>query len=237
MMGVERNYLDTCLKNEVFFTALQGSQNQNLASANSDVDTYTIVIPTFDNLVKERQVSRVSNYSDGENKVMDIRKYTLSLKKQAVNVIETLFTDDFIVKSEYEDLWRELRNNREKIGRSNPLKFATTIIGTIRNLHGGPDKISKLASRAVYMTEMLEKYVNGESLANCYWCSKRDEILNIRYGTTAEEASAIYGEALYNANKLYEKMKASYIYADNEEVCEFLDYISKEAIRRYIYDY
>ena len=78
-----------------FITLLQGSQNYNLDDENSDVDTKSIVIPTWRKMVLDKQpLSTTLEMPDSSHvDIKDAREMIACYKKQNVNFVETLFTD------------------------------------------------------------------------------------------------------------------------------------------------
>lgn len=100
---------------EIFGIFLYGSQNYGLATANSDIDTKMIVIPSFDELISKKPVSKTIRFPWGECDVKDVREMIKSYKKQNVNFIETLFTDYYCINPEYRTLYNKLVEKREEI--------------------------------------------------------------------------------------------------------------------------
>ena len=68
---------------EIFGIFLYGSQNYGLATANSDIDTKMIVIPSFDDLIFKKPVSKTIRFPWGECDVKDVREMIKSYKKQS----------------------------------------------------------------------------------------------------------------------------------------------------------
>lgn len=98
-------------KYDVFFTALQGSQNYLLADEESDVDTKSIVIPNLRNLIFDKKwvsetliVEPTEEHAD----VKDIRAMFDCFRKQNPNFIEILFTPYVSVNPEYKKAYEYL---------------------------------------------------------------------------------------------------------------------------------
>ena len=75
-----------------------GSQNYNLDTPTSDWDTKAIVIPTFDEILFDKPVSKEVKVQRDDNKwehceVKDIREFIKMFEKQNINFIEILFTE------------------------------------------------------------------------------------------------------------------------------------------------
>ena len=68
---------------------LYGSQNYNIATEESDVDTIAILIPSFEDLVLETPISKEIRFKNGEHCVAkDIREIVKQWKKQSLNFLE-----------------------------------------------------------------------------------------------------------------------------------------------------
>lgn len=107
------------LGHNVFGTFLQGSQNYGLSHASSDVDTKSLVIPTFrqvcrnDKLVSTTHVRENNEHID----LKDVRLMFQNFLKQNVNMVEILFTDYFVINAAHLDTFLALRDKREQIVR------------------------------------------------------------------------------------------------------------------------
>lgn len=110
---------------------LQGSQNYGLDTENSDVDTKLIVVPTFDDLVFNKQpVSTTHVRANNEHiDFKDIRLMLQTFRKHNINFIEVLFTKYYIVNPKYADFWNQLVKEREMIAGSNPLATVKALRG------------------------------------------------------------------------------------------------------------
>lgn len=133
---VKRHYDEArSLGHEVFGVFLQGSQNYNLDIYNdeykSDIDTKAILLPSFNDFCSCKPP--ISTTYKRQNKehidLKDIRTIFENFKKQNINFIEILFTDYFVVSSEYYDYYMRLRELAEKLARCHPSKSLRTMSG------------------------------------------------------------------------------------------------------------
>ena len=118
---------------EVMAVMLYGSQNYSLDTLSSDVDTKAIIIPSLEDLIDAKQVSKTISIDDGQCDVKDIRLMVKNYEKQNVNYIETLFTDYYVVNPNYEKEYKTLKNNREIIARLDENRAVNCIRGMIHN--------------------------------------------------------------------------------------------------------
>lgn len=82
----------------MFFTALYGSQNYNLDTEKSDVDTKTLIIPTFKTLcLSNKTFSKEFKLDEETVEVKDFRAMFDCFRKQNLNFLEILLTDNAVV--------------------------------------------------------------------------------------------------------------------------------------------
>lgn len=103
-------------KNWVFI-ALAGSQNYNLDTEESDVDTKLFIYPTIEEMATlTTPVSRTLDLPNGEKcEVKDIRLLPILVRKQNINFLEVLFTNFYIVKPSFLPFIEKLKDRREDI--------------------------------------------------------------------------------------------------------------------------
>ena len=110
---------------------LQGSQNYGLDLPSSDVDTKLIVIPTFEEIVFNKQPHSTTHIRKNEEHIdfKDIRLYMQTFRKQNLNFLEILFTKYKILNESYAEEWNKLIENREAIAHMNPYKAVQSMKG------------------------------------------------------------------------------------------------------------
>lgn len=130
-----QHHYDTLVEKgyEVMAVMLYGSQNYNLDTPESDVDTKAIVIPSLDDLIDNKQTSKTISIADGQCDVKDIRLMFKNYEKQNVNYIETLFTDYYAVNPKWQEQFEELKQHRETIARLNENRAVNCMYGMIKS--------------------------------------------------------------------------------------------------------
>lgn len=110
---------------------LYGSQNYNMATEFSDIDTKAIYVPTLREMCLKNPVSSEIDMGNGEHcEIKDIRVMADMFKKQNVNFIEILFTEKCWVNATFRDVWNtHFYNNNETIARYDMSKCAYSISG------------------------------------------------------------------------------------------------------------
>lgn len=118
----------------VWATMLYGSQNYGLANEASDVDSKTMILPTLREVVLgAEQVSRESTLPDGSiTTIKDFRGMFKNYLKGNINFVETLYTEYYLVNPAYGDFMDELREHRDLIANSQPIKLLHMAAGMAR---------------------------------------------------------------------------------------------------------
>lgn len=180
------------------FTALCGSQNYGLATADSDIDTKSIVIPNFHTLVRSKKpLSKTYVLDNNEHaEVKDVREMGAQFLKQGMNFLEILFTPYVDVNQKYEWFYSELIKLNERIAYYDKHRAVMAMAGMIQqnccNAFGIPQKEVKFKKLATaYRTaKQMDKYIKDYPYKQVLDMREyRDEILSIKNGNlTYEEA-------------------------------------------------
>ena len=101
----------------VFGVFLYGSQNYGLDTPDSDVDTKAIVLPSIEDIaLNKKPISKEHYMNNGEHtNITDFRLWMEQLRKQNINILESLFTGYCIINPEYQDIYKEMVSHREDI--------------------------------------------------------------------------------------------------------------------------
>ena len=84
------------------FTALYGSQNYNLDTEDSDVDTKTLIVPSFKALcLNDKQFTKDFDFNGEVVEVKDFRAMFNCFRKQNLNYVEILFSDQVIISGRF----------------------------------------------------------------------------------------------------------------------------------------
>lgn len=177
---------------EIFALVLQGSQNYGLDiyrdDYKSDIDSKLIVLPTLDDLIEERKPISYTHVLDNDEHidVKDIRIMWDCFKKQNVNFIEILFSDYYIVPSEYIEYWELLRAMAEDLTHINPIQTVKCLFGMSMQKyealkHPYPTikwKIDKWGydgkqlHHVIRINDFIKRYVAGEEFKSCLYPSQ-----------------------------------------------------------------
>lgn len=157
---------------------LRGSQNYGLDSENSDIDTICIIVPTFNEMAQNKELTTYEYIDpETENRILfkDVRLYVDCLRKQGISFIETLFTKYYIVNKKYETNWYTLRANKDSISSYNPDRAINAAYGVFNKYYKECEKIlktepcvpGKTLSRLPQMLHFLENYTCNADYLRC----------------------------------------------------------------------
>ena len=235
-------------KENVLGVFLYGSQNYNLATENSDVDTVAIIVPTFSDLCLRSPVSKELNI-DGEHcNVKDIREYMKMIRKQNINFTETLFTEYCWVNPKYKTIWNLFTLQKDNLVQIDPDRAIIAayhqaenqLLNIENDISYNCDKVSngKKFVNTYRLIDFCYKFYNGKDFLSCIQQTgkNRERLLEIKAGT-----SLIYKEL--GPLKSYMKyVRDNIIYSDkkltNNEITRtmdlFINLVTKSIIRENI---
>jgi predicted nucleotidyltransferase len=137
----------------VFVTMLYGSQNYNMQTPSSDVDTKAMVLPSFgDFTLKEKWLSVEETFAEGLSTVKDVRGMCENFLKSNLNFLECLYTNYYEVNYHYAPFWYYLRDNADLLGDAHPFKLMHAAAGMAQQKYHALEK--PFESKA----EILTKY-------------------------------------------------------------------------------
>lgn len=175
---------------------LQGSQNYNLDYEGSDIDSKTIILPSFESFVLNHKPVSYTHVMENDEHVdfKDIRLMIGCFYKQNVNFVEILFTKYKILNPKYEAIFQKILDVRERVGRYNNYATVNCIAGmalekrkalchpypTIREKIERYGYDAKQLHHILRMDEFLRRWISGESYANCLISKQRDYLRDIK---------------------------------------------------------
>ena len=147
---------------------LYGSQNYNIATEKSDVDSIAIIVPDMDDLIFKTPVSKEYHFENGEHCVVkDIREIVKMWKKQNINFLEILFTDYFYIHEFYVPYWDKFLDIRDKIVYYDVTKTFNSISGQAKHTYLRNPDDNKVKANALRMYYFLRAYLSGLPYKYC----------------------------------------------------------------------
>lgn len=262
MDGVREHYneaLEYFPEDRIVGIFYQGSGNYGLDYEGSDVDTKLIVTPTLDDIIfthKPVSTTHIRN-NDEHTDWKDIRLMLQTFRKCNLNFTEILFTKYKIVNPLYMKQWDRVVDNNELIARYNEVAAVRTMKGIAMEKyhameHKYPSKIEiidkygfdgKQVHHLFRVEEYLQRYINGESYADCLISKQAEYLKNVKTCgyLSLEEARVLAKESLNRICIMADKFRAEHIEESNPNVDNLLDDVQREimliAIKREINDY
>lgn len=228
---------------------LHGSQNYNVDTEFSDIDTRAVILPSFDEICKGQSPTsrKITRHNDEHIDVKDIRVLFKIFCKQSVAFLEILYTDFKIVNPTYEQLWKKVEEYKEEIVKYNPYAIAKNIKGFSMEKyhsmeHRYPSKIEiidkygydpKQLHHLLRLQRMLFDYIAGEPFARCLKPKDTHYLIKVKQGYyTLPEARRMAKTTIdYIVNTVddfcEENQKTS-----NPEVERYLEEIQAEFIKK-----
>lgn len=183
---------------QIVMLALVGSQNYNLATETSDMDTKLTLLPSVEDIISNKPAVSTTHIRENDEHIdfKDLRLMFPTLLKQNVNYLEQLFASQYIINQEYEKEIEELRELREEVARFCPHKCVMTMYGIAMNKQGRVFRELPGKEGDIYMygynpkellqllriEEFMERYINGEPFADCLVTKQREKLLLVKAG-------------------------------------------------------
>lgn len=229
--------------------ALQGSQNYGVSDIFSDVDTKTILLPNFEDVVFNRQPVNTTKVLQNEEHIVlkDARMMFNEFRKQNMNFVELLFSNEIRINEEYYDLACLLIDNNEKIAHYCPCRTISTMNGMVHSKFYDMEKqcpsqeevlqeygyAPKQLHHLLRIEEFMKRYIDGEPYADCMKTQQADYLISVKRGLySLEEARTIATSHLDNIEKLSKDFLTTHKTVVDEEVDELLNNILLALFKR-----
>lgn len=223
--------------------------------AESDVDTKTLIVPSFKEIVFHNrhisttiEVPPTIEHSD----VKDARDMFQCFRKQNINFLEVLFTPYVDVNEKFKEEYSALYENREAIAHLNPYQCLRAMIGYLMEKyekfeHPYPTikwKIDKYGYDSKQLVNMLRIqdflirfFEKEESFEDCLVPREKERLKNIkRYALSYEEACAIKEETKLWANNFLMKWKETLPNKEDIETSKLLNEILYSIFKKGVKD-
>lgn len=202
----------------VLMTSLFGSQNYKLDNENSDVDTVSIILPTYMNLIRgDQPISQETIQKDGSHILLkDIRLAFNSIRKSNPNGVEWLISKYKVFNSDYEDVLRYYlkdENDLFYMTHCNYTSMMNAITGITKNLKRENMSLGKRFAHYMRLTTMVDKYLDYSENPNNYFTMSEEHLKlaqDAKFGriTISEEDCNKMEEVILNIVNSFEKTTA-----------------------------
>lgn len=132
----------------------QGAANYGLDTANSDVDTKCLIIPTVEDLAFNKKPVSYTHVLDNNEHIdfKDVRLYMNEFRKQNINFLEILYTDYYYVNPKYQFFWNKLISKRDEIAHYDEFRALNSMLGMMQN------EINRMFKPTESRKEVVEKF-------------------------------------------------------------------------------
>lgn len=204
---IERNVTsDGSKAYNLFGTILVGSQNYEIDTEESDIDTKAIILPSVAEIaLNKKPISTTKHLANGEQiTLVDYRLWIEQFLKQNINTLECLFAKASIINRDYMPIWDEILSYREYIAHLNINKVLCAAHGIATRRYNYVeakypsnealiDKFGydpKSLANMFRVKDFMERYISGEPFRNCIIPKDKEHIIEIKKGNvyTAEQA-------------------------------------------------
>ena len=243
MKRVKEHYheaLEYFPEDRIICLALQGSQNYQLDTEFSDVDTKLVIARTFTEIAMNKQPSSTTHVRENDEHIdfKDVRLYINTFRKQNTNFLEILFTPFKITNPLYASEWNRLVEAREDIAHYNPYRAVKAIKGMSMEKyhalkHPYPSKLEVLVKYSydpkqlhhlLRLEEFLNRYISGESYTNCLIPTNIDFLKEVKLGLyNLEDAEKQAKRAIDNITNVADKFTDKAENIGDPKVDELLD--------------
>ena len=121
-LQIHYDYADKYYPNHVLGIFAYGSMNYGFyIEGKSGVDSYAIIIPSFEDIAHNRKNAGGEWNVNGELiKYIDIRVFIAKLRAGSPNALELLYTNYYIIQERFKGFFTFFFNKRELISKANP---------------------------------------------------------------------------------------------------------------------
>lgn len=221
-------------KDQIFGVFLYGSQNYGTDLEDSDVDTKAIYIPTFEECLFKKPISKEIKLPNGEHcEIKDIREIMNNIKKQNINFVELLFTQNYLINnSKYYLTWHKyFVDKREQIARYDVAAAIKSMTHQALHTLRQDRTDGKKVSNAYRLVHFLERYIANTPYLSCMVMTgapqllakklKSEKNVSNEYSTILEASLVNYAEHNYShlTNTANKKVLDEWI---NEGIAEMI---------------
>ena len=231
LAAVQRHHDAVAAKGHlVVMTSLVGSQNYDLDDENSDIDTFSLVFPSLNDLAKAKEpYSGLFELDDGHCDIKDIRLALNLLKKTSPNSVEYFISKYKIYNPKFDTILREYLDDNSRMWSMTHCNYEHMLYAmagmahqlTKRNMSAG-----KRFSHALRLYDMYYHFMiscNAGAIIELRMGGDRELALSAKRDTEKEHDEEYNEQCLQIANGLD-------LYRYNFEKTEKIQLIEQEGI-------
>lgn len=183
---------------EVVGIFLHGSQNYQLDTEDSDIDTKAIVLPKLDDIILNKKLTSFTHVMP-DNSHLDLKDIRLIfdiLKKQNMSFLEILFTKYSIINPKYKEKFAPIIENNELIAHYNPIGSVKSMRGMALEKykcmeHPHPAVMNKIEKygydpkqlhHIIRLNDFMVSYINGVKYSDCLIPKDIEYLIDVKKG-------------------------------------------------------
>lgn len=149
--------------NIVVMTVLVGSQNYGLENENSDIDTYSFILPPFGTFIQDRKLETSElDFPDGSKAtIKDFRSFMKLLRRPTPNSVECLLSEYKVYDKNFAAVLTRFLDDEYMLYSLTHADFNHMInstLGTMACLHGRNMSEGKKVSHVIRLYYLLQHY-------------------------------------------------------------------------------
>ena len=233
---------------EVVGVFLHGSQNYQLDTEDSDIDTKAIVLPKLDDIILNKKLTSFTHVMP-DNSHLDLKDIRLIfdiLKKQNMSFLEILFTKYSIINPKYKEKFAPIIENNELIAHYNPIGSVKSMRGMALEKykcmeHPHPTVMNKIEKygydpkqlhHIIRLNEFIKRYISGEAYKDCLISKNKEYLIEVKKGLhNLQEARELAKTLSDETNQLRKDYMSTNDIKVNKQVEDILNEVLVDIIK------
>lgn len=155
---------------DVLGVFLYGSQNYNLNTENSDIDSIVILVPSIKSLLSEKEVSTTYEMKDHHIVVKDLKAFNKNLLTLSPMAVEPLFAQWKWINDKYKYIYQSYyQNYAEEIAMACPAVLYDKVRAMIKAMARRNSLTGKQYIHCCRLVRLLQQLAAGEEYSNALW--------------------------------------------------------------------
>lgn len=165
---------------DVLGAFLYGSQNYNLDTDDSDVDSIIVLVPSIKALLCEKEVSTTYEMEDHHIVVKDLKAFNKNLLTLSPMAVEPLFSQWTWINDKYKYTYLKFYlNNAQKIAMLCPAILYDRVRAMIKSMTRKESLTGKQYVHCKRLIRLLQKLAAGKSYEEAMWFPDNEAVLMI----------------------------------------------------------
>lgn len=163
--------LSTYGENRWICTVLYGSQNYNIDTKESDIDTRTLVFPSKEEIFRGIRAGVWTNkYDNGEDCIKDVRDFIMNAVNGGISFLECLYSPFVVINPSLREYWDELSERKDYFCTYASPKIASSAFGQANSYY---EKYKRFADEKSYLHICWLHYFLKHFRSEKFWASIR----------------------------------------------------------------